>query len=392
MTDWGGALTHGFTAVAELDAATTGPEVVVVSPAIAELCVRAQDGTVLYTHGLPGGFGGTPSVADLDGDGRAEIVVASRDHVTAFDLDCDDALPDPELCPEHADDQGILWSIATHDYSSGVTGVSVFDFEGDGAVEVVYADECYARVFDGRDGAVKFSAPHESDTSLEYPTVADIDGDFYTEIAVPHAYCGVSCPSEDPLMPGVTREPGRRYEGITVYRDRTDRWAPSRPLWSQHAEHHTDRNDDGTVPLVELPSWEGYNSYRQAHPREGGTAIDSPDLTVGGIEASACDTDAATQPLTARVCNRGTLPVAAGVAVSFRLGSAAGEVLCTAATDQALEPGECDEVSCQWAGVPLEVDHLVVAVVDGDEATALAECHEDNNTATDEVRCPPLVY
>jgi hypothetical protein len=33
-----------------------------------------------------------------------------------------------------------------------------------------------------------------------------------------------------------------------------------------------------------------------------------------------------------------------------------------------------------------------VAVVDGDEATALAECHEDNNTATDEVRCPPVVY
>ena len=55
-------------------------------------------------------------------------------------------------CPDY-----ILWSTKSQDHSSNITGSSVFDFPGAGTPEVVYADECFARVFSGFDGTVLFS-------------------------------------------------------------------------------------------------------------------------------------------------------------------------------------------------------------------------------------------
>lgn len=392
---WG--TTPGFTAVAELSPEHDGPEVVVVSPGSSSIRVHSLDGGVLFEHSVPGGSGGAPTVADFDGDGQPEFSTAGREYLTVFDLDCvgtSEDPPEPDRCFNTETMDGVLWSMATHEYTSGVTGSSVFDFEGDGAVEVVYGDECWTRVYDGATGAIKFSAPHNSGTGIEYPVVADVDGDFYAEIVVPHEYYEVNCPAEDPLMPGVTRETGRRYQGITVYRDRNDRWAPSRPLWTQHTEHWSQRFDNATVPAVEAPSWLTHNSYRQALPAEGGTAIDSPDLTVGSFDAPECDMERGSQPLSGQVCNRGTLPVAAGVEASFRVGTSTGEVACEAWTTLPLEPGECEVVGCDWVDVPLdELQGIVVTVdsIDEGEELGIDECHEDNNTTAGEARCPPAL-
>jgi hypothetical protein len=388
--DWG--TSHGQTAVAELSDEHEGPEVVVVSQALGQIRVHGLDGALVYEHAIPGGSGGPPTVADLDGDGQAEFACAGNSFFTAFDLDCAGITSGD--CVAEGTSDGILWSQPSHEFSSGFTGSSVFDFEGDGAVEVVYADECWARVYDGATGAVKFSAPHTSLTANEYPLVADVDGDFFSEIVVTDMAYDVGCPVSDPLMPEVTREPGRLYAGITVYRDRQDRWAPSRPLWSQHTEHFYQRNDDGSVPAVELPSWESgrYNSYRQAHPPQDIEAYFIPDLTVGGLVAPDCNSETRQQLLAASVCNRGTLPVAAGVLVSFRLDSPDGAELCAASTTGVLHGGDCEDVECTWEDVPMEETHTVHAVVDPDDDDDVTECHEDNNTAADEVTCPPLIF
>ena len=387
---------EGFTAVADLVGDDEVPEVVVVAGR-GEGWVRVQalDGEILFQHEIPSdeGVGGPPTVADLDGDGQAELALASDIALTAFDLDCADVEHTSGSCPAGGRDTGIMWSRDSNEGSSGWTGSVVFDFEGDGPVEVVYADQCWARVYNGATGDVKFSAPHFSQTGNESPVVADVDGDFYTEIVVPHEYPReyVECPLEDPLNYEVDRDLEAVYRGITVYRDRNDRWAPSRPLWSQHTEHWSNRLDDGTVPVGEVPSWTTHNSYRQALPREGGTAIDTPDLTAGEMEAPECSHEAGRQPLRARVCNRGTLSVAPGVDVAFRLGTHEGETLCTATTAEILEPGGCETVECIWEDVPLNELHEVHVVVDPDDESGIAECHEDNNTATLEVRCPPTV-
>jgi hypothetical protein len=80
---------------------------------------------------------------------------------------------------------GILWSRKTQDHSSNITGSSVFDFEADGKAEVVYADECFVRVYSGTDGEVLFSQYRSSCTWYENPVVADVDGNFRADLVVP---------------------------------------------------------------------------------------------------------------------------------------------------------------------------------------------------------------
>jgi hypothetical protein len=159
---------------------------------------------------VPGTGGGPPTIADYDGDGLPEVGLAGENFYTVFDPDCqatprpggkcgtqgtnacdtsvactDDAgtatscLGAPTTCPNY-----ILWSRKTQDHSSNITGSSVFDFEASGTAQVVYADECFARVFAGPNGQVQFSQYHSSCTWLENPVVADVDGDYHAELVV----------------------------------------------------------------------------------------------------------------------------------------------------------------------------------------------------------------
>jgi hypothetical protein len=159
-----------------------GPEVAVISAGTAR--VQSLGGDVVFGPiPLPGGsHGGNPTIADFDGDGRVELAAGGPGSLTVFDLDCA-ATGATGTCASGRTD-GILWTRPVRDFSSGINGSSVFDFEGDGRAEVVYADECYLRVFDGRSGEVAWSAPRSSGTWIEAPVVADADGDFNAEIVV----------------------------------------------------------------------------------------------------------------------------------------------------------------------------------------------------------------
>jgi len=158
-------------------------EVVVVSGGK----VRAQTiaGRVVYGPiSIPaGGTGGPPTVGDFDKDGRAEIAAAGKDSYSVFDPDCG-AAPTKATC-NTMKKTGILWTRTSQDHSSSVTGSSVFDFEGDGAAEAIYADECFTRVYDGKSGDVLYSQWRTSCTWYENPIVADVDGDFNSELVVP---------------------------------------------------------------------------------------------------------------------------------------------------------------------------------------------------------------
>ncbi|MEC7518798.1 MAG: VCBS repeat-containing protein [Myxococcota bacterium] len=157
------------------------PEVAVVSTG--QVRVQTLDGTIVFGPvDIPGGgTGGPPTVADFDGDGRPEVASAGANAYAVFDLDC---LGTPiGECPSGST-TGVLWSQRSQDASSNVTGSSVFDFEGDGRAEVVYGDECFVRVYDGRSGDVIFSQSRSSCTWYENPVIADVDGDFNAEIVI----------------------------------------------------------------------------------------------------------------------------------------------------------------------------------------------------------------
>ena len=161
-----------------------------------------------------------------------EIGVASLDHYSVFETN-----------------GALKWTRIIHDYSSGITGSSVYDFEGDGRAEVVQADELNLWVFDGATGAVLLrDEGHGSGTHIEYPLIADVDRGGQVEII---------------LTSNNHRYPDRRT-GITVLGDRRKNWVTGRPVWNQHSYHITNVGDDLSIPRQQVPHWlEGNNTFRQ---------------------------------------------------------------------------------------------------------------------------------
>lgn len=391
MNDWvaeayfnAGGLSAGQTAVAEMGnfplagfGGQDRAEVIVVSGGTVR--VQTIEGTVVFgPFTIPGGgTGGLPTVADFDGDGRREFASAGGTQYVVFDLDCING-GDPVKCNGQSINTGILWQQPSQDASSNVTGSSVFDFDYDGKAEAVYADECFLRVYDGTTGKVIYSVARSSGTTYENPVIVDVDGDYHTEIvSAVNNYAGaLGCPATDPLFPAASFA---QNHGIVVLRDEQERWAASRPVWSQHAYAVTHVGDFGQIPKTSAVAlnWKDMklNNFRQ-NVQGNLEALGTPDLTAGGdVGAVKCNGTIAT--IEARVCNRGTLPMVSGTEVSFYNGTVQGPLLCTAQIPIALGVAECTIVNCQ-ADLGGNTVDIYVRV---DPQGQTKECHEINNDA-----------
>lgn len=370
---WDNNLTDGYPAIADLDLDGT-PELVVV----AADTVRVQSpttGVVLASVAMPGtGAGGPPTIADFDADGIPEIASANGSAYSVYEYT---STPTPALT--------VKWQKATQDLSSNRTGSSVFDFQGDGAAEVVYNDECYLRVYSGADGTIVYEEPNSSGTIHEYPVIVDVDGDNNTEIVVVannYNHGAGTCPY------GVA---GAR-KGVFVYGDSEDNWVRTRRVWNQHAYHITNVDGNGGIPGPEAPSWvvpPGLNNYRQSS--QGAGVFNAPDLQVSlAADLDTCPTEVA---LRARVRNQGSLGVAPGVVVRiFRGTDANGTLLAETMTTQILLPGQYEEIVLPYELLPSDDVMSFFVEVDKDDGTldAIHECLEDNNEASvDGVECPP---
>lgn len=359
-----------------------------------------------------GGHGGPPTIGDFDGDGYPEIAAAANQFYTVYDPDCtEDGEPLPERPGGRCDRSGItlpegltewpagvLWAQPSQDYSSSGTGSSIFDFNGDGKAEVVYRDECFLRVYEGATGQVIFSAPAPSGTGHELPVIADVVGNFSTQIVVSRAHRPNDCPTEDPLFPGSVMDESIPSDigGFVILRDAEDRWASSRPIWNQHTYSVTHITDDARVPRSRdvKRNWEteGLNNFRQNVQGKLG-ALQLADITVELDELpTLCNWTQGELKISAQVCNRGTNPVTDGVEIRFaqqdpKLGEAGTRTtICDASTPQLLEVGECTQVQCTG-----EVDGSQDIVVIADPEDKIADCHPQNNEGASALLLCPSV-
>lgn len=391
---WNSGQADGYPAVADLDLNGT-PEVVLVGSRNLVI-LNGADGTRWCGRGdcastaeltpilaLPGGAsnnrGGPPTIADFDADGRPEIGIAGGYAYTVYDINRpgEEIVRAPGVAEPFPGAIYPRWTQTTQDLSSNATGSSVFDFQGDGAAEVVYADECFMRVYDGATGEVILQRPNSSATIHEYPIVVDVDADGNSEIlVVANDAAGVQgCGS------GYTTR-----RGLFVYGDPANQWMRTRRVWPQHAYHVTNATSVGNVPLVEESHWllSGRNSYRQNVQGEG--TYNAPDLQVSlEIDNDRCIFDELVINVTVR--NAGSIGVLPGFPVRLYRGTdATGDLLTEISVTEGILPGT-EIVVPLVIPVPTRDDENVFVSADDDGAIGgVVECDEGNNTAFSSLR------
>jgi hypothetical protein len=114
---WNSSVTDGFCGVADFNG-DKKPEVIIVSNGFI-YALNGLTGVKLAEAPIPnGGKGGPPNIADFDGDGVPEVAAAGSSQYIVYKYAGGGTFTK-------------LWSAATDDDSSQVTGSSVFDFNGD---------------------------------------------------------------------------------------------------------------------------------------------------------------------------------------------------------------------------------------------------------------------
>lgn len=380
-------LTDGFSGVGDFDLDGT-PEVVHVANGSLWILDALSGSTVMGPLALPGtGFGGPPTVADFDGDGAPEIGVAKATFYSVLKPNFD------------TNTIAVLWQTANHDLSSSVTGSSVFDFEGDGRAEVIYADECFLWVFDGQTGAVRFATSHTSFTATESSLVADVDGDGRSELfmvsnGADPSSVGWGCKAADgtpTVVNGVSwvpslDDPNQAYRGIAVFGDKANSWVGTRTLWNQHTYHVSNICDDrdtacdapnvyGSIPTTEKANWSlpWLNNFRQ-NVQDGGI-FNAPDgvLTLAVI---------CSRPLLAQVSlrNLGLASLPEGVQIGVFAKQGTDVLVGQGESSHALFPGQTEVIE-----IPIDEslansdDTYVARILIDPENVTFHECREDNN-------------
>jgi hypothetical protein len=330
-------------------------------------------GSQVVVHTAGANESGPPTVADFDGDGFAEVGTASSTAYVVFDFQCT-GTPLPEGCER----EWVRWMVENDDCSSRATGSSVFDFEGDGSAEVVYADETTFRIFNGSDGTILYEDDsHSSNTRLEMPIVVDVDNDGKSEIVIPE-------PNRDSAR-----------GGIEIWEDADNNWVRTRRIWNQHTYSVTNVTEDGQIPRVPEPNWtrSRLNNFRQ-NVQPGGL-FDAPDFVVR--EISRLDCDEGQFVLAVVVGNDGSLSVPPGILTHVAVTTDDARVfdLGTVATNDWLLPGQSEQLEVVFE-VPAgpQVTRIVVSATiddDGMGGQRYNECNEDNNRATSNpIACPSV--
>ncbi|HAA15555.1 MAG TPA: hypothetical protein DCE41_29160 [Cytophagales bacterium] len=228
-----------FTSIADmdqdgdLDAIITGYDKSTSRSQVWYWDVQDEQDTILLTVPLPlneqGSGNGTRwgpgrvNIADLDGDNDPDLSF-NNDDVFAYTIDF--------ATREFVN----LWIVDITDVSA-FTGTAVFDFNGDGAFEVVYRSTNKLYIIDGIDGSLNNTTTQDcpSGTYGDYPIVADVNGDGVTEICV-------AC--QPTSSNGQDNNGFLRLYGAAV----GQKWVPARRLWNQHGYFNVNINDDLTIP------------------------------------------------------------------------------------------------------------------------------------------------
>lgn len=190
-------------------------------------CTNMDPGDDAYKKGWKHGTGRL-NIGDLDGNGQLNVSFVSGRFLYALDENFNQ-----------------LWRKTVNEETSGYTGCTLFDFNGDGKTEVVYRDEQWLYILNGTTGAIETQVQCISRTSVDYPIVADVDADGSTEICV---VCGYD---DEDAWDEFCDLSYSRNSHVRVFKSNGEPWVPARRVWNQHGYFNVNVNDDLTIPAVQ---------------------------------------------------------------------------------------------------------------------------------------------
>ena len=170
-------------------------------------------------------FVSVPLVGNIDSNPDVEIVQVTYDKITAYRLNRGTNMLD------------IVYTTQVVDPSGG-TGITLFDFNQDGIMELVYRDEENLRIMNANPHTADFDDrsvfPAYAGTGFEYPLVADVDNDYQAEIIA---------------VGGNNNNYIERREGfLRIYKSDGAAWAPARRVWNQYAYNAVNINENLSIP------------------------------------------------------------------------------------------------------------------------------------------------
>lgn len=339
---------------------------------------------------------GTPQIGDLDNNSYPEICFITgtySDHGTG-DNDMIYALKYNSSNSNGAMD--VFWSIP-HQDNSGSTGLTMFDFNQDGYVELVYRDCNNLRIINGslydHQTGQPVSQPYDlafischSATGIEYPVIADVDLDGEVEIIV-----GGETYSTD-------------YGHVYIFKSAGVPWAPARKVWNQFLYNVTNINKDLTVPEYQFNNATAFTDPQGVVRRpynnllQQATTIDQYGRPFYGVPDIAVNSSATSQiigydtlAINFSYCNIGDNPLNAPYPITVYANTYGGDTLSTVWVSQSLPVDSCAAgviklPTNQLCGIQ-NLDSLVIAVNCAGVGVAQngnlqPECDTTNNTVT----------
>lgn len=328
-------------AVADLDGDGIGEVVTTYASSIAVTSATCRLDAFRYTKAQ------SPALGDVDVDGLPEIVFATntRNEVMAVEADT-----------------SVLWQQNTGYNGNLQTSTTLFDFEGDGFLEAIYATRYELRIQSGTDGTTRYLDFDHYSCPLRYdrPVPVDVDGDGSVEIVT------------------VTTL------GVKVYGDRIGGWVGGRSVWNQHGFSGTNVNRDLSIPARSDGNWPAFNQFRAGEPEPNrGQASGLIDVKPAVVNVCEVECDQGTVQVTLRGENAGMADAPDGLSIAlYSVGDDDDRTLLNVVeTPVPVRSGFSTEgvtVRIPTAELPGGT-LLLVADDDGTGAGRLEECNEANN-------------
>ena len=186
---------------------------------------KPSSGQILFQKSIQCLTTGYPLIGNIDNDPHPEIVFLEKQDYN------------PKIyCLRYTSQNGLetVW-LYPHNDSSGQTGITLFDFNQDNIMEIVYRDSENLRIINGNSTTPNnlFTRRMAAGTGTEYPIIADINGDGSAEIVA------TGMLDQSANLPG--------NGGLYVFGS-PGNWSPARPVWNQYMYHVTNVNEDLTIP------------------------------------------------------------------------------------------------------------------------------------------------